>query len=131
MSLFDRILNSFDKKIECPVFRLTVQYRMDPEICRWPSKFFYEDRLTSDPLMHDDAFPIKPYTVVSLDFHQTERTNATGTHSLSNIEEAEFVTLVVRTLAKIIPDNKYSIGIISPYAQQKEQLMKQLQCVPH
>lgn len=75
--------------------------------------------------MRQDFFPLKPYTVICLDFKQTEHISAQGgKHYLYNVDEAEFVIRMLRVLSKIVAHDKYSIGIITPYAQQKEQLKR-------
>lgn len=74
--------------------------------------------------MCDPTFPLKPYSVISLEFSETESKMGTTSHSLANIKEAEFVTRLSVTLAKICSANEQcSIGAISPYAEQKEQFI--------
>jgi len=53
-SMFDRIQRSLQTQLDKPgsyhlmhtkLFKLSTQYRMHPEICRWPNQYFYEDQL--------------------------------------------------------------------------------------
>lgn len=95
---------------------------MDPEICRWPSKFFYHDRIVTDIRYRRDILPLKPYTVICLDSKHTEDTSTSGKHCLYNVDEVDFIIRMLHVISKLIAHDKYSIGIITPYAQQKEQL---------
>lgn len=74
--LFKRIQDSFVGTVEkSPVLRLTKQYRMHPEICYWPSKFFYNGSLTTDETVNFDSFPLNPYTIIDLEFNQNNQTS--------------------------------------------------------
>uniref|UniRef100_A0A8C7E6K0 Senataxin n=1 Tax=Naja naja TaxID=35670 RepID=A0A8C7E6K0_NAJNA len=110
-----------------PVFQLTVQYRMHPEICLFPSKYVYEGALTTDRTIAEDRFslawPFQPYLVFDvLDSHEEREDD-----SYSNPQE---VTLLAE-LMKVIKGNKKDIGsrqigIITPYNAQKRRIQSQL-----
>lgn len=51
-SLFERM-----QKAGVKSHRLTIQYRMHPEIRKFPSKYFYQDQLTDGPNIKDYKQP--------------------------------------------------------------------------
>lgn len=118
-SLFSRIQSCFSEQSHNIVQKLNVQYRMHPEICRFPNQYFYENRLkTGLKLETFDSFPIKPYSVFSLiDFTQNYSDMNAG---CSNISEADFVVCIINEMFKIIPTpENYSFAVITPYKKQQ------------
>jgi senataxin len=70
-SLFARLQTCFEDSIQNPVQFLDVQYRMHPEICLWPNRFFYSGRLRSAPsLAQQRVCPLLPYCILSLEYKQ-------------------------------------------------------------
>lgn len=68
-SIFERFFDHFKKKfhkIPCPAFKK--QYRMHSEICRFPSKYFYNQELSTAEGTDERYanFPLKPYTVIDV-----------------------------------------------------------------
>ncbi|KAH8320201.1 hypothetical protein KR067_003106 [Drosophila pandora] len=123
-SMFDRIQRSLQKQLESPgsnqfihtkLFKLSVQYRMHPEICRWPNKYFYEDQLVSAPCTEKSAALI-PYSVINLSY--TRDSSTMSNKSISNDEEARFVAKLITAMQKLMPTKRYSYGLISPYSNQ-------------
>jgi senataxin len=126
-SLFERL------QIEgCPVALLSVQYRMHPEIRKFPSKHFYRDKLedasavTSLPPepYHKVEF-MGPYQVFDVASGREERSKSS---SLSNSEEARVAACLFMKLERMYtPLNERqgtrrtlpSIAVITPYRQQK------------
>lgn len=86
---------------------------MHPEICQWPNKKFYDNKLVSalETFELTKNFPFEPYTV--LDFHQDH-------HEIGLIEE-----ILTVCIGQVNP-KKYSYGIISGFAQTKNLLMTKL-----
>lgn len=124
-SLFDRIQRAFEQPLQCPVYRLCRQYRMHPDICDWPNRYFYDGRLVTDAVAVDAAAqcPLRPYTVFSLPYTHDERINPM--HEIRNEREADFIVRMLKALAPIVGAT-YSIGIITPYAQQQSELDRKL-----
>jgi len=114
-SLFERFFIHFGEYSSMsPIAMLTEQYRMHPDICQFPSKQFYDNRLVSARRLVDD-YPLKPYIMFDL-MHGMERKSSRS--SLENEIEAEFVrNLLVAVLTKA--PEKSKIGIITPYKGQK------------
>ncbi|KAI9490861.1 hypothetical protein BDB00DRAFT_835720 [Zychaea mexicana] len=106
------------------VYLLSIQYRMHPEISRFPSKLFYNSRLLDGPDMEANSaapwhsqeyFP--PYRFYNVE-EGMERTGSGK--SIYNAAEAEAALALVDMLANRLPNIKfaYRIGIITPYKQQ-------------
>ena len=68
-SLFARLQECFEDTVKNPVQFLETQYRMHPEICHWPNKFFYSGRLRTAPSVSRKS-PLVPYCILSLDYKQ-------------------------------------------------------------
>ncbi|XP_017053393.1 uncharacterized protein LOC108096355 [Drosophila ficusphila] len=124
-SMFDRIQRSLDKQLDMPggnqfvhtkIFKLSVQYRMHPEICRWPNKYFYEDQLVNGNGTERLASPLIPYCVINLSY--TQDSSGAQNKSICNDEEARFVAKLLTEMDKYMPTNRYSYGLISPYQSQ-------------
>lgn len=107
--------NSFLGTQKSPVASLNVQYRMHPEICKFPNSFFYNNKLITATETTDHQFPIQPYTVINLEsFQSTSRT-----HDVKNKDEAIFIALMIKEIRTLTNDN-YTIGVITPYQSQKD-----------
>ncbi|GAB0100239.1 hypothetical protein DMENIID0001_162450 [Sergentomyia squamirostris] len=118
-SLFKRL--SMCRNI--PVQFLNEQYRMHPEICHFPNKKFYENRLLTHPSTTDPNFPWKPYGVFSLEYSQQ---NKSKSHCISNTVEVDFVSTLVKVLLQQTNTSDYTYGIITPYSQQRNNLIEKL-----
>ena len=126
-SLFERFFNFFKGySPENPVHMLNEQYRMRNEICSFPARMFYDNRLTSHPKagLHTlpeepdtHYYPFHPYTVI--DVQNTAHSSAGGnSKSLQNIDEAEFVIRILK-LANNYLTSDTKIGVITPYQGQR------------
>ncbi|XP_017074121.1 probable helicase senataxin [Drosophila eugracilis] len=124
-SMFHRIQRSLQKQLDMPggnqfvhtkIFKLSMQYRMHPEICRWPNKYFYEDHLINAECTGRLSTPFIPYCVINLKY--TQDNNGGPNKSISNDEEARFVARLLTEMDKHMPSKRYSYGLISPYQRQ-------------
>ncbi|XP_064607626.1 probable helicase senataxin [Liolophura sinensis] len=127
LSLFERLCRYLQTKFgdqELVLF-LDTQYRMDGEICDFPNKYVYDDRLKTDQSVLDrsQTFPLKPYLVFDL---QYGREVNPGVGMISNPLEAEFIVEFCEYLVRTIKLKENQICIISPYQKQKTFLKGQL-----
>lgn len=118
-SLFTRLFDSTSDN-QLNKYSLTTQYRMHPEICKFPNKYFYEDRLKSAKETNCDSFKLEPYTVISLDFKQSNQ-DAVNYH---NSGEAQFIVDLLKVLEKLASPMNFSYGLITPYAKQKAEIQQ-------
>ena len=110
-SLFERL-----RTLGRPVHLLDTQYRMHPEIRRFPARYFYEDKIKDGgiertAIFHDNWYQA-PY--LFFDVHGVVET-ASGT-SVYNDAEARLALLMVDG----IPPN--NVAILSPYRAQVEKI---------
>ena len=119
-SLFVRMQKNFKES----VYLLDVQYRMHPQISKFPSKEFYNSRLKDGPDMavlnkrpwHDiEAY--SPYRFFNIKGQQIRNDK---TQSLSNKIECRIILEIVEDLYRRFSNVDWSnrIGIISPYKEQ-------------
>ena len=110
-----------------PNLMLTIQYRMHPHICQWPSGQFYADRLITSP----DILPVPPLTNAGIASRpyavyqvagQIESRD--GSHSISNSSEANYVISIIEHIRR--SNTQASIGIITPYSAQKQLITQKL-----
>ncbi|CAD7004596.1 unnamed protein product [Ceratitis capitata] len=101
------------------IFSLRTQYRMHPEICKWPNSYFYKNELIDDPRTYQFKTPLSPFSVFNLTYSQD---NNCRNGQIANELEAKFVARLVRTLDGYIPMKYNSYGVITPYALQRRAL---------
>lgn len=122
-SLFERLMYGKSK-----VHMLEYQYRMLPEICAFPSSYFYNSRLLTDQSILHKKRPdwIKSQGLLFINLlNSRESRNATET-SISNTAECEFVGKIFAHF-KHIHGRKLNIGIITPYKKQVRIIKEYLQ----
>eukprot|EP01036_Dinobryon_divergens_P023773 gene23772-32158_t len=126
MSLFSRLLH-----LEYPYSLLNIQYRMHPEISRWPKIEFYDGNVEDGENVYSEKYSkdwhqfIPPYCVydINVGFEESD-------HLGSKYNETQ-ATLVRKLLFQIRSFNsRISVGIISPYAAQVN-LLKHLETPSH
>ncbi|XP_034658734.1 probable helicase senataxin isoform X2 [Drosophila subobscura] len=126
-SMFDRIQRSLERQqaddpfghlsVHTKLFKLTTQYRMHPEICKWPNRYFYDAQLVNEVGLEGKlATPLIPYAIINLGY--TRDTSDPKTRSISNEEEARFVAKLLAEMEKHLPSRRYGYGLISPYSSQ-------------
>ncbi|KAL3835347.1 hypothetical protein ACJIZ3_010083 [Penstemon smallii] len=120
-SMFERL-----QRAGHPVIMLTQQYRMHPEICRFPSSHFYEGKLLNGDQMSSKAAPfhetcsLGPYVFFDIIDGQELRGKNAAALSMHNECEADAAVEVLRFFKKRYP-SEFSggrIGIITPYRSQ-------------
>ena len=125
-SLFVRMQNNYKDS----VYLLDVQYRMHPDISRFPSKEFYKSRLKDGPDMATKTArewhvqPIySPYRFFNL---RGEQVRNERTQSLFNKVECRVILEIVEDLYFKFPNVNWlnKIGVISPYKEQVRLLRK-------
>ncbi|XP_044162562.1 probable helicase senataxin [Bufo gargarizans] len=110
------------------ILQLTVQYRMHPDICLFPSKHFYKqvlktDRATEEARCSSD-WPFQPYMV----FDVTDGYEVKERESFANPQELKMVVALVKLIKSKKKEFTFrNIGIITPYRAQKMQIIEQLQ----
>ncbi|NWU65062.1 SETX helicase, partial [Pterocles burchelli] len=110
-----------------PVVQLTVQYRMHPDICLFPSNYVYGRTLRTDRATEENRcsseWPFQPYLIFDVGDGREERDN----DSFSNPQEVKLVMELIRTIKEKRKDlGLRRIGIITPYSAQKRKIQEQL-----
>jgi len=125
-SLFGRLFSYFTGisgegvgETVSPVLRLVTQYRMHEEIATWPSRYFYGGKLTYGG--QDRASCLPPYTVLEV----AGETRQQGGHCW-NQQEQVVVMDTIHAIKALVGD-KLTIGVITFYAKQKQNLNLEIQ----
>ncbi|NXN62498.1 SETX helicase, partial [Rynchops niger] len=110
-----------------PVVQLTLQYRMHPDICLFPSNYIYGRTLKTDKATEENRcsseWPFQPYLIFDVGDGREERDN----DSFSNPQEVKLVMELIRTIKEKRKDlGLRRIGIITPYSAQKKKIQDQL-----
>ncbi|KAL8058423.1 hypothetical protein ABFX02_03G017000 [Erythranthe guttata] len=127
-SLFERF-----QQAGCPTMLLSVQYRMHPHIRDFPSRYFYQGRLTDsesvsnlpDEIYYKDPL-LRPY--VFFDVTYGRESHRGGSVSYQNTQEAQFCVRLYEHLQKTLKSlgvGKVSVGIITPYKLQLKCLQRE------
>ncbi|PIA43898.1 hypothetical protein AQUCO_01800146v1 [Aquilegia coerulea] len=119
-SMFERL-----QRAGHPVVMLSKQYRMHPEICKFPSLHFYDDKLLNGDQMSSKVAPfhenkyLGPYMFFDVVDGQ-ESHGKSGAMSLYNECEASVAVEILKFFSKRYPSEFVGgrIGIISPYKSQ-------------
>jgi hypothetical protein len=133
--LYERSLFERFEQAGYPVQMLRTQYRMHPQICKFPSQHFYDDKLinaasvsgSSHTAFFHQNSRFAPYLFWDLEGMESRQ----GGSSLSNSIEAQFIANQVASLLRVVPPERRSdlvqqIGVITPYSQQRVELMRAL-----
>ena len=127
ISLFERMFKLYPQLYTM----LTIQYRMHPEILKFPSQQFYENKIKNkDNLINErklsDNFnkqfnwPKKDIPLIFIHFEGEEKIME-NTQSKYNEDEANIVVLYIEKLIKCGID-MIDIGVITPYVAQIEKI---------
>lgn len=118
---------------------LEIQYRMQKDICSFPSNYFYEGKLKTDESVptNDPKLPQSfwPDPSVPLAFCHVEgeeestpiKTTHSGEDSKSNQKEVRKVVHVARCLVFKNGVSPSDVVILSPYREQRERISKALE----
>ncbi|KAG4201260.1 hypothetical protein ERO13_A05G267700v2 [Gossypium hirsutum] len=131
-SLFERF-----QQAGCPTMLLSVQYRMHPQIRDFPSRYFYQGRLTDsesvsnlpDEVYYKDPL-LKPY--MFYDVTHGRESHRGGSVSYQNVHEAVFCLRLYEHLQRTIKSlgvPKITVGIITPYKLQLKCLQREFDSV--
>lgn len=120
-SMFERL-----QRAGHPVIMLNEQYRMHPEICKFPSLHFYESKLLNGCDMPSKSAPfhqtrhLGPYIFYDIIDGQELHGKNSGILSLYNQHEADAAVELLRFFRKRYPAEFIGrrIGIITPYKYQ-------------
>ncbi|XP_047171150.1 uncharacterized protein LOC124839389 isoform X2 [Vigna umbellata] len=120
-SMFERL-----QKAGHPVIMLSEQYRMHPEICKFPSLHFYDNKLLNGSQMSNKSAPfhqingLGPYVFYDIIDGQEVRGKSSGVMSLCNEHEADAAVEVLKLFKKRYPAEFVGgrIGVITPYKSQ-------------
>ncbi|NXE46263.1 SETX helicase, partial [Casuarius casuarius] len=110
-----------------PVVQLTVQYRMHPDICLFPSNYIYGRSLKTDKATEESRcsseWPFQPYLIFDVGDGHEERDN----DSFSNPQEVKLVMELIKTIKEKRKDlGLRHIGVITPYSAQKKKIQEEL-----
>ncbi|KAG8546517.1 hypothetical protein GDO81_018747 [Engystomops pustulosus] len=110
------------------ILQLTIQYRMHPDICLFPSNYFYKgvlktERATEEARCSKD-WPFQPYML----FDVTDGYEMKEKESFANPKEIKMVVALVKLIKSKKKELSFrNIGIITPYRAQKMQIIDELQ----
>ncbi|NXA92700.1 SETX helicase, partial [Melanocharis versteri] len=135
-SLMARLQRHLEEQVQrnvlhsLPVVQLTVQYRMHPDICLFPSNYVYGRTLKTARAIEENRcsseWPFQPYLIFDVADGREERDN----DSYSNPREVKLVMELIRTIKEKRKDlGLRRIGIITPYSAQKKKIQEQLDSV--
>ncbi|XP_016052081.1 PREDICTED: probable helicase senataxin [Miniopterus natalensis] len=110
-----------------PVLQLTVQYRMHPDICLFPSNYIYNRSLKTnrgtETTRCSSDWPFQPYLVFDVGDGSERREN----DSYVNVQEIKVVIELIKLLKDKRRDITFrNIGIITHYKAQKMMIQKEL-----
>ncbi|XP_003616118.3 helicase sen1 [Medicago truncatula] len=127
-SLFERLATLGYKK-----HMLNVQYRMHPSISIFPSREFYNKKLSDSQIVREISYNKrflggKMYGSYSFINISKGKEQCNHDHSLKNVIEAAAISEIIGRIQKefVRTRNKVSIGIISPYKAQVHEIQERV-----
>ena len=130
-SLFERLFGMFSKGQKPKAIRLTHQFRMHPEICKFVSKYFYDEQLkTSEKITPElRSSPVEINEGKPLTFVNVPIAKGAETHTVSKSRVAE-VDAISRDLKSILEiDKEATVGIITFYSAQASKIKQRLEMI--
>lgn len=111
-SLFERLM-----AVGTPVHLLNEQYRMLPELCRFPSAEFYHGELVTNIQLRDPPKWLPHCKFLFVDLKSSREIREEDGNSLSNQQEATFIANLFARFSQFHGSNM-NIGVITPYRRQ-------------
>ncbi|XP_006894476.1 PREDICTED: probable helicase senataxin [Elephantulus edwardii] len=110
-----------------PILQLTVQYRMHPDICLFPSNYVYNNSLKTNRQTETNRcssdWPFQPYLVFDVGDGSERRDN----DSYVNVQEIKLVLEIIKLIKDKRRDISFrNIGIITHYKAQKRMIQNDL-----
>ena len=102
---------------------LTVQYRMDPSIRRWPSLQYYGDQLTDGPLIAARDPSVSDYGAYA--FINVNSREKSKNYSCYNPQECQQIIIILNELKTKNVNLREQVGIITFYAAQVEHMQRE------
>ncbi|XP_021117485.1 probable helicase senataxin isoform X1 [Heterocephalus glaber] len=132
-SMMARFCRLLEERVEqntigrLPVLQLTVQYRMHPDICLFPSNYIYNRSLKThrftESVRCSSDWPFQPYLVFDVGDGSERRDN----DSYVNGQEIKLVMEIIKLIKEKKREiNFRNIGIITHYKAQKIMIQKDL-----
>ncbi|XP_078433844.1 P-loop containing nucleoside triphosphate hydrolases superfamily protein [Wolffia australiana] len=120
-SMFERM-----QRAGHPVIMLTEQYRMHPEICKFPSSHFYGGKLLNGismvgkSLAFHETPSLGPYMFFDVSDGRENRGKRNNSLSLYNEAEADMAVAIITFFRERYPSefSAVKIGVITPYKSQ-------------
>lgn len=109
-SLFSRVIASYKQFDPKRSFYPTLytQRRMLPDICSWPNKYFYDNKMEIVPIPRFKRSPFKPYTVFQV-------------NTIEDIE-IDFVRQLLEFCIRGIKEKRCSCGIICGHPESRDEI---------
>uniref|UniRef100_A0A672NI82 Probable helicase senataxin n=1 Tax=Sinocyclocheilus grahami TaxID=75366 RepID=A0A672NI82_SINGR len=104
-----------------PILLLSVQYRMHPDICEFPSKYIYNSALKDDWYAHTALCWFGAFQLVLRGREREENGLESDSSSFSNHKEVKLVLLLLKLLGK---KQSVRVGVITPYNAQKQRILE-------
>lgn len=95
---------------------------MHPEISSWPNDYFYNKCLKNAPETKNQIAIFKPFSMFDL-VQDNDKVRTTNNNYI-NYNEIEFIYKLVQHLKKKMSVSAYSYGVITPYAKQRDEIIK-------
>lgn len=131
-SLMARFYKLLEENVEhsvsgrLPVVQLSVQYRMHPDICLFPSTYIYNKNLKTNRLTETSRcssdWVFQPYLVFDVGDGSERRDN----DSYVNVQEIKLVMEIIKLIKEKRDVTSRKIGIITHYKAQKMMIQKEL-----
>ncbi|XP_048129949.1 uncharacterized protein LOC115737324 isoform X10 [Rhodamnia argentea] len=128
-SLFERL-----SSLGHPRHLLNIQYRMHPEISRFPTATFYNNQIQNGPKVTSESYRkchlpwpmFGPYSFIDISNGREE--SGDDGHSLRNYVEVGVVLMILRNLYGACKSSgeDLSVGVISPYRAQVAAIQKKI-----